>query len=239
MTRQLTSRFQFIAPRIVVALAIGLALAFGLGGPLNAQVNPPMPQPKIIVVVGDSLSAGYGIAIDQAWPKLLEQRVQSKGYNYKVVNASVSGETSAGAAARITPLLNQHQPDIVILEIGANDGLRGLPLAKMRQNLATVIAAGISRSARILIVGMRIPPNYGERYTEDFFNLYADLAKQYQLARVPFLLDQVALDPALMQADGLHPVAAAQPRLLDNVWRELEPMLRSKPTAKTTKRGIP
>jgi acyl-CoA thioesterase I len=233
MTTHLFPRFQSTAPRFVAIIAL-LLLVLVSSLPTYAS---QAAQSKAILVVGDSLSAGYGIRIEQAWPSLLEQRLQSLGYGYKVINASVSGETSAGAAARITPLLDQHKPALVILEIGANDGLRGLPLAKMRQNLTTVIAASMNHNARLLIVGMRIPPNYGERYTEDFFALYGELAKQHQLARVPFLLDTVALDLSLMQADGLHPVAAAQPRLLDNVWRELEPMLRSKPAPKTNKRG--
>jgi len=185
-------------------------------------------NPKTILVMGDSLSAGYGMSIEQAWPTLLAQRLQTQGYGYRVANASVSGETSAGARARFAELLKLHRPDIVILEIGANDGLRGLPVKQTRENLAAMARQAKSGGARALIAGMQMPPNYGARYTEEFAAVFRDVAREQRLALAPFLLDGVALHPELMQADGLHPTAAAQPRILDNVWQALRPMLKKK-----------
>jgi acyl-CoA thioesterase I len=196
---------------------------------LSAHAAEPQKNisPKVILIVGDSLSAGYGIHIEQAWPSLLDERLRSQGYGYRVTNASVSGETSAGANARIAHLLDQHRPAILILEIGANDGLRGLPLAQTQQHLQSILDRARERKVRVLLIGMRIPPNYGDKYADGFYALFEDLAKNNKLSRVPFLLEGVALDTTLIQADGLHPTAAAQPRLLDNVWRELAPMLKA------------
>jgi acyl-CoA thioesterase-1 len=176
--------------------------------------------------MGDSLSAGYGIDIKQGWVALLEQRLKVQGYGYRVVNASVSGETSAGARGRLTKLLEQHRPAIMILEIGANDGLRGLPVKQLRSNLETMVDQAAAGNARVLLAGMQMPPNYGERYTEEFTATFRDVARERKQPLIPFFLDGIALDMKLVQADGLHPTAAAQPRLLDNVWKQLKPMLK-------------
>ena len=176
--------------------------------------------------MGDSLSAGYGIEVSQGWVALLDARLKSQGYGYKVVNASASGETSAGARARLPKLVELYKPSILVLEIGANDGLRGLPLKQTQENLTFMLNLADSNQTRSVLLGMQIPPNYGARYTEQFYALFADQAKNRKLPFVPFFLDGVALDMNLMQADGLHPTAAAQPRLLDNVWPVLKPLLK-------------
>jgi acyl-CoA thioesterase I len=184
---------------------------------------------RTILVFGDSLSAALGIRPEQGWVALLAQRLQTQGYGYQVVNASVSGETSAGGLERLPRALQLHEPVIVILELGANDGLRGLPVSVMRANLTRMVQQAQAAHARVLLVGMRIPPNYGPRYTEEFAAVYPELAQQYHLPLVPFLLEKVALDPALMQADGLHPDAAAEPAVLDTLWPYLKPLLKNNP----------
>lgn len=180
---------------------------------------------RTILVFGDSLSAGYGLKPGQSWPDLLQHRLTDKGYGDVVVNASISGETSSGGVARLPRALQQHKPDIVILELGANDGLRGLPLATVRSNLQTMIALVLRSKARVLLVGIQLPPNYGPAYTRPFRDLFAELAAQQRTSLVPFLLEGVALNDKLMQADGLHPNAAGQPLLLDTVWTALSPLL--------------
>ena len=180
-----------------------------------------------ILVVGDSLSAAYNIAVDEGWVALLERRLRSTGYGQPVVNASVSGETSRGALARLPDLLTRHRPGIVIIEIGGNDALRGLSLDVFRKNLSEMIEAAQDANARVLLLGMRIPPNYGPSYAEGFHAVYGELAKRYEIALVPFLLEGVALEPELMQDDGIHPRAAAEPRILDLVWTNLEPLLKA------------
>ena len=177
-------------------------------------------------MLGDSLSAAYGIRLDQGWVALLQARLRAKGYGHRVVNASSSGETTGGALARLPRALTTHRPAVVIVELGGNDGLRGLPVADVRANLESIMTLSQQAGARILLVGMRIPPNYGPSYTRDFERMYADLARRRAVAHVPFLLANVALDENLMQDDGLHPNAAAQPRLLETVWKPLEPLLR-------------
>ncbi|HEX7113942.1 MAG TPA: arylesterase [Steroidobacter sp.] len=185
---------------------------------VHAETNRAGP---VILVLGDSLSAGYGIAIDATWVALLERRLTEEGYDYRVVNASVSGETTGGARARLPRALELHDPQIVVLELGGNDGLRGLPLGQIRDNLAFLIERSLESGARVVLVGMRMPPNYGEEYAERFHALYGELARQYRVPLVDFFLEGVALDEELMQADGIHPTAAAQPRLLENVWPAL------------------
>jgi len=182
-----------------------------------------------ILVVGDSLSAGYGIDIKQGWVTLLEQRLKTQGYGYRVVNASVSGETSTGARGRLQKLLELHRPGIMILEIGANDGLRGLPIKQTKENLTAMVTQAKASGIRVLIAGMQMPPNYGAKYTQEFAAVFVDVAREQQQPLIPFFLDGVALDMNLVQADGLHPTAAAQTRLLDNVWPILKPLLKKKP----------
>lgn len=180
---------------------------------------------RTIVVLGDSLSAGYGLRIQEGWVSLLEQRLASEGYGYKVINASVSGETTQGGLSRLPRVLELHKPDIVIVELGGNDGLRGLPLATSRENLRRAIELARSARARVLLVGMMIPPNYGARYGQEFRDMFTTLAASYSLALVPFLLDRVALENDLMQADGIHPNAKGQPQMLENLWPKLKPLL--------------
>lgn len=179
-------------------------------------------------MLGDSLSAAYGIRVEQGWVALLQARLRAKGYGHRVVNASSSGETTGGALARLPRALQTHKPAIVIVELGGNDGLRGLPVADVRANLESIIDLSQQAGARILLAGIRIPPNYGPAYTRDFDRMYADLARRHALPFVPFLMADVALDDGLMQEDGIHPNAAAQPRLLEAIWKPLEPMLRAR-----------
>lgn len=178
--------------------------------------------------MGDSLSAAYGIETSQGWVALLGQRLQAGGYDYQVVNASVSGDTSAQGLTRLPLELAAHRPAIVILELGANDGLRGLSVSSLQENLAHIIRLAEKAGAKVLLVGIYLPPNYGQQYTEQFAGVYPRLAKQFHLPLVPFLLAGVAEHRDLMQADGLHPIAGAEPRVLENVWSQLEPLLRRK-----------
>lgn len=179
-----------------------------------------------ILVLGDSLSASYGLAQEQGWVNLLQQRLRKDKQAYHVVNASISGETTSGGLYRIDALLANHRPAIVILELGANDGLRGLSVDATRKNLESMIQRAQKNDAKVLLLGMRLPPNYGPRYTEQFLRVYEILAKKYRLQRVPFFLAPIVGQRAYFQADGLHPTAAAQPLLLNGVWTNLEPLLR-------------
>jgi len=184
---------------------------------------------RTILVFGDSLSAAYGIRPEHGWVALLAQRLHAQGYGYQVVNASVSGETSTGGLERLPRALQLHTPEIVILELGANDGLRGLPASALRESLARMVQLSQAAGARVLLVGIRIPPNYGPRYTEEFARVFPELARQYHVPLVPFLLEKVALDPALMQDDGMHPNAAGEPPVLDTLWPYLKPLLKNSP----------
>ena len=186
---------------------------------------PAVLAARTILVFGDSLSAGYGIRQDAAWPSLLAKRLQERKLDYSVVNASISGETTSGGRTRLEDALNKHSPGIVIIALGSNDGLRGLPVATLRENLLAMTETAQKRKARVLIVGQRLPPNCGP-YATKFHQVFAEVAKARKTAFVEFLLDGVALTPELFQADNLHPTAVAQPRLLDNVWHGLEPLLK-------------
>lgn len=177
---------------------------------------------------GDSLSAAYGLPAEDGWAALLERRLHAQGYGYRIVNASISGETTSGGLQRLPRALRLDRPAIVLLELGANDGLRGLPLALIRRNLEQMIRLSERAGARVLLLGIRLPPNYGPRYGDAFAALYAGLARQLEVPLVPFILQRVALTPGLMQSDGLHPDAAGEPLVLDNIWPSLQPMLRKR-----------
>lgn len=178
-----------------------------------------------VLVFGDSLSAAYGLEPDEGWVTLLEERLEDGNYPVTVANASVSGETTSGGVARLPAALKAHQPDLVILELGGNDGLRGLPVTQMRANLQEMIEYSLDSGADVLLVGIQIPPNYGPRYTEPFYAQYQELAEAYDLALLPFLLEGIADNPDLMQNDGVHPVADAQGMIMANIWPVLAPML--------------
>jgi acyl-CoA thioesterase I len=205
-----------------------LALIACLGCAAASPGHAAPAAPGTIVVLGDSLSAGFGIRVEQGWVALLQGRLKQEGYGHRVVNASVSGETSGGARARLPRILELQKPSIVIVELGGNDGLRGLPIPDVRTNFESILRLSQQAGARILLVGMRMPPNYGPRYADAFHELYGELARQHQLPYVPFFLDGIALDAALMQEDGIHPNAAGQRRLLDLIWPALQPMLGKK-----------
>jgi acyl-CoA thioesterase-1 len=189
-----------------------------------ASAHADMP---VILVFGDSLSAGYGLShVDQGWVELLRTKLKDEGYGAEVVNASVSGETTAGGLARLPRALALHHPSIVILELGGNDGLRALPIDQMRANLTKMVDLSKASGARVLLMGIRIPPNYGPEYTAQFSRVYVDLARDEKIALVPFFMQDIALSPDLMQADGIHPNELGQPKLLMNAWPELKPLLR-------------
>jgi acyl-CoA thioesterase-1 len=205
-----------------------LVLAFTALTPARAQ-GPSGSNEPVILIVGDSLSAEYGLPRDRGWVKLLEQRLQRERLRWRVVNASISGETSSGGRSRLPALLEQHRPKVLVVELGGNDALRGLPLSMTRDNLQDMVRRGQAAGARVLLLGMQMPPNYGRTYAESFAALYAEVAKAQRADLVPFFLRGVADAPdptALFQADRIHPSEAAQPRMLDNVWPVLRPMLR-------------
>ena len=191
----------------------------------RAAVLAPLPQ-KTILVLGDSLSAGYGLATGQGWVTLLARRIRATRPGWRVVNASISGETTAGGASRIGAEVARTRPSVVVIELGANDGLRGLPLAQTRINLEKIIRTAQSGGARVLLVGMRMPPNFGPAYTQAFAGNYQQLSHQYHTALLPFLLEPIMGARNAFQEDNLHPTAAVQPKLRDHVWTGLEPLLR-------------
>jgi acyl-CoA thioesterase-1 len=178
-----------------------------------------------IVIVGDSLSAAYGMELSESWPSLLQQRLDQNGHAYRVFNSSITGETTQGGLTRLPRLLEQHQPAIVIVELGGNDGLRGLPLEVTRGNLSSMIEQSRAAGARVILAEMRLPPNYGQTYTEKFNGTFTELAEQHGIVLLPFLLQEIALEPGMMQEDGIHPTANAQPLILEQVWSALEPLL--------------
>jgi acyl-CoA thioesterase I len=215
-----------IAGSVAAWLVNGVGLGI-VGLALPALVHAATPQrPPVILVVGDSLSAGYGVAVDSTWVALLQKRLVAQGYGHRVVNASVSGETTGGARVRLPRALELHAPAVVVFELGGNDGLRGLPVRQVRENFQAMIERAQTGGAQVVLVGMRMPPNYGAAYADQFHALYGELARKYDTPLVDFFMEGVALDDKLMQADGIHPTAAAQPRLLENLWPALQKVLK-------------
>jgi acyl-CoA thioesterase I len=200
-------------------LALGLALA---ASALPAQ----SAEPPVILVLGDSLSAGYGLAPGQGWVSLLQQRLKKEGYGHRVVNASVSGETTDGGLARIDRALATHDPGIVILELGGNDGLRGLPVSRVEANLGKLVTKSRAAGAQVLLLTVSMPTNYGPQYTSSYQKIYDGLRSRYRIGVGALMGNDMALDLDYFQPDGIHPNADAQPLLLDNVWRQLTPLLR-------------
>jgi acyl-CoA thioesterase I len=204
-------------PRAVKTLLFCMLFAFGA---------PAAAAERSILILGDSISSAYGIAQARGWVALLGERLKRERLDYIVANASVSGDTSAGGAARLGAALERHRPAVVVLELGGNDGLRGLPVAEMKRNLSAMIEQSTQSGARVLLVGMKIPPNYGPDYTAAFDAVYADLAKRHKIALVPFLMEDFADQPDLFQPDRIHPAQAAQPLMLERVWKALQPLLK-------------
>lgn len=211
--------------RIVGACALSIAL-WVIALQDAAAALQPARTGRTILVFGDSLSAAYQLKPEQGWVALLNERLRTQGYGYNVVNASISGETTAGGLQRLPRALELNKPQILVLELGANDALRGLPLTTAKDNLSKMVELATKAGAKVLLVGMRIPPNYGPKYTADFVQMYADVSAQYHTPLVPFLLQSVALDSARMQDDGLHPNASGEPAVLDTLWPQLVPLLK-------------
>src|SRR5688572_26033270 len=209
--RMVCARFFNIVVRSVVACALALSAAASFAA--------------TILVFGDSLAAGYGLPREQGWVHLLEQRLRAEKFDYKVVNASISGETTLGGRNRIDAALKTHRPALVILELGANDGLRGATPESIRRNLEAISDACRRANARVLLVGIRLPPNYGLPYAEKFQGIFSEVSRSRKLPLVPFLLNGFSDNRELFQSDGIHPSAAAQPLMLDTVWKELRPLL--------------
>lgn len=199
--------------------------AWWLSGALALMLWAQGAVAGTLLVVGDSISAAFGLDSRQGWVALLEKRLSEEGFEHSVVNASISGDTSAGGAARLSALLAEHKPELVIIELGGNDGLRGQPPAQLQQNLASMVERSQQAGAKVLILGMRLPPNYGARYTTAFAEVFSKVAEESGSALVPFVLEGIGGVPSMMQPDGIHPTAEAQPVLLDNVWPTLKPLL--------------
>jgi acyl-CoA thioesterase-1 len=205
--------------------AIILCLLLKLSLPqAHAGENSPLQQ-QTILVLGDSISAGFGIDKQQGWVALLEKSLILKHPQYALINASISGETTSGGVNRLKSILDKHQPSLVILELGGNDGLRGTPVKLMTQNLTTMIKLSQEAGAKVLLLGMRIPPNYGQRYSELFAKQYQQLATDLNIALVPFLLNGIAGETGMMQADGIHPTQNAQPIMMKSVWLAIKPLM--------------
>lgn len=211
------SRFSLL---LNVFTAVSLLVSTLVAHPTSAKQTSP-----VIVIFGDSLSAAYGISQHEGWVALLQQRLNQQKLNYQVINASISGETTSGGLSRFAEMLKQQKPNIVLIELGGNDGLRGLSAVETYNNLEAMIQQAKKANAKVLLIGMKIPPNYGLKYSRQFSENYQSLAKKHGVTLVPFLLDDVAGKPDLVQADGLHPTAAAQAQLLENVWATLIKML--------------
>lgn len=196
---------------------------------------PQLASAGTLLIVGDSLSAAYGLPVEQGWVSLLEKQLTAEAIPCKVINASISGDTTANARARLAPAIATHHPAVVILEVGGNDGLRGLSLQQMKNNLAGMIETAQKNNARVLLIGVQLPPNYGVRYTRQFETIYRELAEEYAIALLPSIVDNVGTQSELMQTDGIHPNSKAQPMILARVWEQLRPLLNSK----QCKPGVP
>jgi acyl-CoA thioesterase-1 len=205
-------------PAFIRLLIVGLFAIFLVAATVGAAAN----DNQNILIIGDSLSAGYGIEEEQSWVVLLRNRLNDEGYGYRVVNASISGDTTGGGLRRLPRALDQHEPRIVLIELGGNDGLRGTPIHVIRDNLGSMIELAQEAGARVILAGMEMPPNYGTTYTGAFSRMYPELAQDYDAAFIGFFMKNVALNPNLMQPDGIHPNAHGQPVLLDNVWPDLK-----------------
>ncbi len=197
--------------------------------PSVSNATTASARARTLLVYGDSLSAGYGLPKEKAWANLLAERLKQQRIDYTVANASISGETTVGGMRRIHATLAQHKPAIVLLALGANDGLRGQSVEAMRNNLEAIIDACLKSKSQVVLIGMRLPPNYGSAYAGKFHAVYAEVAKKYQLPLVPFFLEGFADRPDWFQADGIHPALRAQPVMLDSVWKALHPLLQQKP----------
>ena len=203
--------------RVILSL---LLFVFGFIPPGASAKESP-----VLLILGDSLSAGYGMDREQSWVNLLDIRLKESGLSYSILNSSISGDTSQGGLSRLPRLLDRYQPEIVIIELGANDGLRGIDPGITRENMTRMIQQSQAAGARVLLAGIKLPPNYGSAYLEQFESMYPDLASEFETMLVPFFMDGVALKPDLLQADNIHPNENGQPVLLDNVWKVLEPVL--------------
>lgn len=199
-----------------------------LGFGFVALPSTAMAENPKILIYGDSLSAAYGIAKQQGWPSLLQNKLIANNYQYMVINASISGETTSGGLTRLAATLVEFRPNIIILALGANDGLRGLPLSEMSKNLSAMITLSKKSKAKVLLIGMKIPPNYGPRYAASFGQTYSQLSQQHKISLVPFMLENVAARANLIQDDGLHPNALGQPIILENIWPKLQLLLNEK-----------
>ncbi len=206
-----------------------LVLLIFVANPANSATDAK-PDAVKILVLGDSLSAAYGIPQEASWLNHLANDLSALGAPTKIINASISGETTGGGRARIAGLLERHEPEVLVLELGGNDGLRGFPIKTMRNNLREIILQAQAKGTSVMLLGMRIPPNYGPRYTEDFFLTYQELGEEFSIPVVPFLLEGIALQPNMMQADGIHPTAAAQPLIAKNVLPKLKPLVEDRIT---------
>ncbi|MEP9316323.1 arylesterase [Pseudomonas sp. LABIM340] len=199
--------------------------AWLMGGCLALLLITQQAAAQTLLVVGDSISAGLGLDTSLGWVNLLDKRLKEQGFDYKVVNASISGDTTAGGLARLPALLSEQKPKLVVIELGGNDGLRGMTPAQLQQNLSGMVEQSQKSGAKVILLGMRLPPNYGQRYTDAFAKVFDSVASEQKIALVPFFLEGVGGVQDMMQADGIHPAVAAQPKLLDNVWPTLKPLL--------------
>lgn len=216
------------AASVVLGSLVSLAGLFLVTQPeCGIAAEPPDRESRTILVVGDSISAAYGMDLDQGWVAQLQQRLDDEQRLYSVVNASISGDTTSGGLRRLPPLLLEHQPDIVIIELGGNDGLRGYPIPQMRQNLAQMVDLAAAEGAQVLLLGMEIPPNLGSRYAQLFRESFTHVAQITSAQATPFVLNDIAVNSELMQADGIHPTAAAQGQIVSNVWPALLPLLEA------------